>query len=81
MAKTLHSEFRGAGLIPGQRAKIPHALRSKKNPKHETEAILSNKDFLKCSTFKKSVKEKKAECMLAQVSLSIMDQLSDGLTK
>ena len=34
--KTVSANARGAGLIPGHVAKIPHASR----PKHETEAIL-----------------------------------------
>ena len=34
--QTVSASARGAGLIPGHVAKIPHASR----PKHETEAIL-----------------------------------------
>ena len=36
VVKTVSANARGAGLIPGHVAKIPHASR----PKHETEAIL-----------------------------------------
>ena len=39
MVKTSPSNAGGAGSIPGQGAKIPHALGPKK-PKHKTEAIL-----------------------------------------
>ena len=39
VVKTLPSNAGGAGLIPGQGAKIPHALQPKKT-KHQTEAIL-----------------------------------------
>ena len=43
--KTLSSNVGGAGLIPGQGAKILHALWQKqkqkqKNPRHKTEAML-----------------------------------------
>ena len=39
VVKTSPSNSRGAGLIPGQEAKITHASGPKK-PKHKTEAIL-----------------------------------------
>ena len=38
MVKTLPSNAGGAGLIPGQGTKIPHASWLK-NPKHKTEVI------------------------------------------
>ena len=38
MVKTLPSKAGGAGLIPGQGTKIPHASWLK-NPKHKTEVI------------------------------------------
>ena len=37
--------------------------------------------ILKICKKKKKKEKKKVECMLAQVSLSAMDKLSDGLTK
>ena len=40
LVKTSPSSAQGAGLIPGQGAKIPHALGPKKKKKHKTEAIL-----------------------------------------
>ena len=42
MVKTLPSNAGGAGSIPGQEAKIPHASQKNrnKNKTHETEAIL-----------------------------------------
>jgi len=40
VAKTLLSNAGGEGLIPGQGAKIPHALRLKNKTKHKAEAIL-----------------------------------------
>ena len=42
MVKTSLSNAQGADLIPGQEAKIPHALRPKK-PRHKSEAIFNNK--------------------------------------
>ena len=39
VVKTSPSNAGGAGLIPGWRAKIPHASWSKK-PEHKTEVIL-----------------------------------------
>ena len=39
VVKTLPSKLGGAGSIPGQEAKIPHALQPKK-PKHKTKTIL-----------------------------------------
>ena len=42
MVRTLSSNVGGAGSIPAQGAKIPHASRpkKKKNTKHKTEAVL-----------------------------------------
>ena len=40
MVKTSPSNAEGAGLIPGQGAKIPHVLWSKKKKNIKTEAIL-----------------------------------------
>ena len=39
VVKTLPCKLGGAGSIPGQEAKIPHALQPKK-PKHKTKTIL-----------------------------------------
>ena len=39
VVKTSPSKAGGTGLIPGQRAKIPHASQPKQ-PKHKTGAIL-----------------------------------------
>ena len=40
MVKTLSSNAGGAGSVPGQEAKIPHASQPHKKPKHTTVAIL-----------------------------------------
>ena len=65
MVKTLPSNAGGAGSIPGQGGKIPHAPRPKK-PKHKTEAILEHIQYRllkKWSTPNKSFK-KMVNCML-----------------
>ena len=46
MVKTSPSNARDSGLIPGQAAKIPHALRPKKqNIRQEQYCLKFNKDF------------------------------------
>ena len=65
VVKTSPSNAGGAGSIPGQGAKIPHASWPK-NQKHKTEAILYkfNKDFLKNGPHqKKKVFKKKKELL------------------
>ena len=48
VVKTLPSSVGGAGLIPGQGAKIPHALQPKKqNIKQKQYCNRFNKDFFK----------------------------------
>ena len=58
MAKTLPANAGGAGLIPGQGAKIPHDSRPKKrtqNIKQKQYCRKFNKDFKKWSTSKKKI--------------------------
>ena len=54
MVKTLASNAEGAGPIPIWGAKIPHDLWPKnQNRKQKQYCNKFNKDFKKCSTFKK----------------------------
>ena len=55
--KTLFSKAWGAGLIPGQGTKIPHASQPKKNIKQKQYCNEFNKDFEKWSTSKRKEKE------------------------
>ena len=61
MVKTLPSNVRGASLISGQEAKIPHNLWPKKNQNIKQKQYCSkfNKHFKNSPYFKKILKKKK----------------------
>ena len=58
MVNTLPSNAGGAGSIPGQGAKIPHALR----PKNQN---IKQKQY--CNKFNKDLKKKKKECLFQRL--------------
>ena len=61
MVKTLPYNAGGAGLIPGQRAKIPHVSWTKKKPlKHEKKKIQKQYCYKFNKDFKKTSKNRKA---------------------
>ena len=68
MVKTLPSNARGAGLIPGRRAKIPHAWGSKnQNIKEKQYCNKLNKGF-KNGPHQKILKKKKVQTIRYKIS-------------